>query len=179
MPHATIATRAGKVRTTWATKALKQHDLIAKIPMREDVAIWFPADYADFADLGAIVARELALGQSSAFAPYLAALPMLKAARHTASFETFPPEYLHLIKSDLMSKHITSTQAGTLDYWAAKGTDLIQDGVTLDLLRAALVTVATRYFGITHGGATTCEFFGVAVWMVAWMAVWMVVWGGG
>lgn len=57
-----------------------------------------------------------------------------------------------------MTKHITSTQAGTLDYWAAHGRALALESsgkVTLDKLRAALVTVATRYFGITHKGVTT------------------------
>lgn len=48
--HAVIDTRAGKVRTTWAAKDFKMHDVMAKIPMT--AAIWFPHDYSDFADLG-------------------------------------------------------------------------------------------------------------------------------
>jgi hypothetical protein len=39
---------------------VKQNGILAKIPM--SAAIWFPASYGDFAELGATVAREVAKG---------------------------------------------------------------------------------------------------------------------
>jgi len=206
------------VRGIYATEDVKQGAVLAKIPMSG--AIWFPADYSDFAELGAIVAREVVKGADSRHAPYLAALPMAREALHTISFETFPTEYVHLIQNELMvrgligvgarawggrallcdegewkraplearvvkavvsclskicekqtagpltvathnlpladrqpnntrhapydaqTSHITNTQSGTLNYWGAQGVELLRDGVSLDRLRAALVTVS-------------------------------------
>ncbi|KAI8469112.1 MAG: hypothetical protein J3K34DRAFT_424771 [Monoraphidium minutum] len=143
--------KSGGARGTYATKAVPKDGLLAKIPL--SAGIWFPASYNDFAELGVITAREAAK-KGGSFRPYLDALPMLRDPLHTISFETFPLEYLHLIQNDVMATHITSTQSGTHNYWATNGVELAEEGITLDLLRAALVTVATRYFGISHKGSS-------------------------
>ncbi|GBF94239.1 hypothetical protein Rsub_06509 [Raphidocelis subcapitata] len=150
--NAEITARNGGPRGTYATRAVPADGILAKIPM--SAAIWFPAEYENFADLGARIAREVAKGAASDYAPYLDALPMARDPLHTISYESWPLEYVHLIQSDLMSRHISSTQEGTINYWAKNGVALLEDGVTLDLLKAALVTIATRYFGITHKGVS-------------------------
>ena len=40
--------------------------------------------------------------KTARLAPYFAALPTLREARHTVSFEVFPLDYLHLIQSEML-----------------------------------------------------------------------------
>jgi hypothetical protein len=95
-----ITARAGGPRGTYATRDVPADGLLARIPMK--AAIWFPAEYDSFADLGASVAREAAKGAASPYAPYLDALPMVRDPLYTVSYESWPEEYLHLIQSELM-----------------------------------------------------------------------------
>ncbi|GBF99152.1 hypothetical protein Rsub_12119 [Raphidocelis subcapitata] len=92
------------------------------------------------------VARE-ALNASSPYAPYLASMPTLRDASHTLSYESFPLAYLHLLQDGgPLAAHIVDKRAATLSYWSAHGARLLRSGVTLEALRAALVTLTTRYF---------------------------------
>jgi hypothetical protein len=58
--------------------------------------------------------------------------------------------------------HIVRTQSGTLNYWGAHGADLLKDGVTLDGLKAALVTVSCGRMGRGWGFQGTVEAGSVA-----------------
>lgn len=135
--------KGGGPRGTYATAAVPRHGLLARVPLK--AGIWFPATYDDFSELGATVALE-AVNSSSKYAPYLNAVPAVLGAAHSVSFETFPPEYLHLIKSELMAGHIAGTQSTTLKFWARRGADLVRRGVTLDRLRGALSAVNAQVF---------------------------------
>ncbi|GBF99151.1 hypothetical protein Rsub_12118 [Raphidocelis subcapitata] len=74
-------------------------------------------------------------------------MPTLRDASHTLSYESFPLAYLHLLQDGgPLAAHIVDKRAATLSYWSAHGARLLRSGVTLEALRAALVTLTTRYF---------------------------------
>lgn len=64
-----------------------------------------------------------------------------------------PPHHLAPLAAPppRQSRHISSTQEGTATYWAKNGVELLQDGVTLDRLKAALVTVGDAWGSLTQG----------------------------
>jgi hypothetical protein len=97
--NAAAGTRDGGERGLYASKTIPARGLIAKIPLA--AAIFFP-NTSSFAELGSTVAEEAAAGPASRWAPYLATLPMARDPGHTLNFATFPPEYIHLLLSELM-----------------------------------------------------------------------------
>lgn len=66
------------------------------------------------------------------------------ASAHTQAHKRVPPadarNRAHTL-SHAQADHIVDKRAATLTYWAARGAGLLRAGVTLDALRAALITV--------------------------------------
>lgn len=95
-------------------------------------------------ELGAQLALE-ASKHDSPWRPYLDALPTLSAPRQALSWESFPTEYLHLLQDAYpLAAHVINRQAALQHYWAHNGAGLAAQGLTLEDVRAALVTVRER-----------------------------------
>lgn len=82
-----------------------------------------------------------AANASGPHAPYFRTLPTLADPLHTLSWESFPPEQLHLLQAPALAARALAKQAALLRHWAARGGAMRAAGVTLEGLRAALVTV--------------------------------------
>ncbi|GBF89006.1 hypothetical protein Rsub_01505 [Raphidocelis subcapitata] len=134
----------GGVRGGVAVATIPKGGLVASIPMK--LAIRFPANYASFPELGELLALE-DLKADSPFRPYLDSLPSLSDPHHTLAWESFPPEYLHLLTDSTPLVDQTVARQATLEqYWARHGARLAAKGVSLEKLRAALVTITARWF---------------------------------
>jgi hypothetical protein len=91
--------RDGGERGAYAARDIPAGGVIAKVPLAAGL---FFSNTSGFAELGAVVAAEAAKGASGRWGPYFATLPMARDPGHTLNFATFPPEYLHLLLSELM-----------------------------------------------------------------------------
>lgn len=135
----------GTERGGYADGDIPAGGLVASIPMK--LAIRFPADYSTFAELGELLAFENRRLQSP-FRPYLDTLAKrLESPRHTLSWESYPVEYLHLLQDAApLADNVITRQAALDQYWSRNGLRLLANGITKDSLRAALVTITTRWF---------------------------------
>jgi hypothetical protein len=106
--NAAIETHDG-LRGVYATKDIPALGLIAKIPL--SAALWMPLQLKNITQQGAHLAKEAAKGASSAYAPYLEALPSLKDPHHTVNYYTFPKDYLPHVDAEPIVSFLASARA--------------------------------------------------------------------
>lgn len=150
-----IRTPAGGERGVFADRRIPKDGVIARIPY--GLTLVFPPETRALAGLAHVLAREAAAaarGQSR-LAPWLDALPMLRAVGHTTNMYNFPLEYLPLIKCKHMERLIASHLLNTAKYWEDNEAQLKAEGISFEQLQAALVTKSTRSFTVFQGGAST------------------------
>jgi len=112
---------------------------VASIPMK--LTIKFPAQWKRFVALGERLALE-ASDPGSFYRPYFDSLPSMSDPAAQLTWESYPPDYLHLLQGAApLAERVVSMQAATRRFWARQGLRLLEAGVTLERLRAALVTV--------------------------------------
>lgn len=154
-----IKTPPGGERGVFARKDIKSGSLVARIPMSVSFLFNETLDPDDFGwlNMSASLAVEAAKGTDSFFYPYLRAevLPMLYDHMHTFQYVMLPPEYFPLLKSKNVEEVIREAQQDLKDYWGKHGGVLSQQGVTLDGLKAACVTMATRVFAMPGNDGDT------------------------
>ncbi|GBF94238.1 hypothetical protein Rsub_06508 [Raphidocelis subcapitata] len=141
---------AGGVRGGYATEGIPKGGLVASIPMR--LVFRFPSDWKSFVSLGEHLASEAARADSP-YRPYFDSLPSLADCRRALSWESFPPEYMHLLGGAApLAERVLTMQAATLRYWSRHGLRLMEAGIGLERLRGALVTITTRWYQGPHEG---------------------------
>lgn len=144
--HSTvIRTPPGGERAVFATRDIEGGGVIARIPMKLSVMLEGSLDPDDYGwlKLAASLAADAADG-ASFHQPYYKAMPMLQSHLHTMHYVTFPPEYFPLLKSKPLEEMITEAQNDLNHYWEQNGDELSRKGVTIEGLKAACVTMATR-----------------------------------
>lgn len=153
--RAVIATPAAGERGLYASKDIGKDHLIARIPMR--AAYWFKEGEGRFEVMAEALARD-ALDAQSPHAPWLGALPMLHGPSGVVTRYTLPREYLPLVGSKLLRENIAAIQDHLQQFWREHGARLAKEGITLDRLKAAIVTISTRVFSFDYRGSSRMIF---------------------
>ncbi|KAI8469111.1 MAG: hypothetical protein J3K34DRAFT_514381 [Monoraphidium minutum] len=139
------------VRGGFATQDIPAGGVVASIPM--NMTFMFPPRWKSFVRLGEMLALEAA-DPSSRYRPYLQSMPTLSNPHATLTWESFPPEYMHLLQGAApVAERVITMQGATQRFWSRNGLRLAERGVMLRQLRGALVTITTRwYHGPEEGG---------------------------
>lgn len=154
-----IKTPPGGERGVFANRDIKKGSIIALLPDKMDVVFNETADPDDFGWLKMASGLALDAANGDSFhQPYYRALPMLQDPLHTLHYVTLPPEYISLLKCKSIEESIHEAQEDLKIYWEKTGDELTQQGVTLDKLKAAVVTLFTRMISIAQEGDDRAYF---------------------